>query len=277
MKRPSIGTESTQGPTRDIGWVDQSWHGNRMFDLRRPAPPTDPAAERDRIRRALIWPLFGVALLVVVQLLQTVVGDEFYRLGILPRDAAGMLGILSAPLVHGSWTHLSANIPALWVLGALCIYGFPRATRIALPLIWLLGGLGVWLFARESYHIGASGLTHGLMFFAAVIGIRRRDALSIALALIVLFLYGSMIWGVVPSNPGISFEAHLAGAVVGAVSGWVLYRRDPFPIYRHYDWEDEDDRAPNPHFLDQARVIDIEQDAEQRRDGEPRSDPKSRD
>lgn len=248
-----------------------------MFDLRRPALPTDPEAERERIRRALVWPMFGVALLMAVQLLLSAVGVEYYRLGILPRDTIGFLGTITAPLVHGSWAHLAANAPALWVLGALCIYGFPLATRIALPLIWLLGGLGVWLFARESYHIGASGLTHGLMFFAAVIGIRRRDALSIALALIVLFLYGSMIWGVVPSSPGISFEAHLAGAVVGAISGWILYRRDPFPIYRRYDWEDEDDRAPNPHLLDPGRVIDIDQGPEQRRDWQPRPDPKSRD
>ncbi len=243
-----------------------------MFDLRRPALPVDPEAERERIRRALVWPLLGVAMLVAIQLLQSLLVWDFHRLGVLPRDAAGLPGILLAPLVHGSWGHLAANAPALWILGALCIYGFPLATRIALPLIWLLGGLGVWLFARESYHIGASGLTHGLMFFAAVIGIRRRDALSIALALIVLFLYGSMLWGILPTSPGISFESHLAGAVVGTVAGWVLYRRDPFPVYRRYDWEDEDehDRTPDAKSLDQGRIIDIENDPEQRANRERR-------
>ncbi len=230
-----------------------------MFNLRRPALPSDPAAERERIRRALVLPLFGVGVLVAIYVLQGLISGDFSRLGILPRDLAGLTGILTSPLIHGSWGHLMSNVPALWVLSALSLYGFPRATRIALPLIWLMGGLGVWLFGREAFHIGASGLTHGLMFFAVVIGIRRRDALSIALALIVLFLYGSMIWGVIPSSPGISFEAHLFGAVIGALCGWFLYRRDPFPVYRRYDWEDEEDRDDSDsHTLNGGRVIDHE-------------------
>lgn len=242
-----------------------------MFNLRRPALPRDPEAERERIRRALVLPLIGAGILVAIQFLQGLVGGDFLRLGILPRDPIGVLGIVTSPLIHGSWGHLMANVPALWVLGALSLYGFPNATRIALPLIWLMGGLGVWLFAREAFHIGASGLTHGLMFFAVVIGIRRRDALSIALALIVLFLYGSMIWGVIPSSPGISFEAHLSGAVTGALCGWFLYRRDPFPVYRRYDWEDEEDRDdPGVHTLSGGRVIDLDGGAEGRAQETPR-------
>ncbi|MCA1806082.1 MAG: rhomboid family intramembrane serine protease [Xanthomonadaceae bacterium] len=222
------------------------WQGEAMFTLRRPLAPGDPKAERERIRRALAWPLYGIGILVVIQSLQALVGGVLSRLGIMPRDGVGALGILTSPLVHGSWGHLMANVPALWVLAILSLYGFPRATRTAVPLIWLLGGLGVWLFARESFHIGASGLTHGLMFFAVVIGIRRRDAPSIALAIVVLFLYGSMIWGVLPSSPGVSFEAHLFGAVIGALCGWFLYRRDPFPVYRRYDWEDEQNPEDDP-------------------------------
>jgi membrane associated rhomboid family serine protease len=217
-----------------------------MFNLRRPLPPSNPGVERKRIRRALLWPLYGIGVLVAIQVLQTLVGGGLFRLGILPRDAMGALGILTSPLVHGSWGHLMANVPALWVLGTLSLYGFPRATRAAVPLIWLLGGLGVWLFARGNFHIGASGLTHGLMFFAVVMGIRRRDAPSIALAIVVLFLYGSMIWGVLPSRPGVSFEAHLFGAVVGALCGWFLYRRDPFPTYRRYDWENDQEPEDDP-------------------------------
>ena len=243
-----------------------------MFNLRRPALPRDPEAERQRIRRALLLPLFGIGLLVAVQFLQGLVKGDFSRLGILPRDALGMLGIITSPLIHGSWGHLLSNASALWVLGVLSLYGFPRATRLALPLIWVMGGLGVWLFGREAFHIGASGLTHGLMFFAVVIGIRRRDALSITLALIVLFLYGSMIWGVIPSSPGISFEAHLYGAVIGALCGGFLYRRDPFPVYRHYDWEaEEDPGSPDAHALGGGRIIDVDDESGTRvKEGPPR-------
>ncbi|MFO8003341.1 rhomboid family intramembrane serine protease [Thioalkalivibrio sp.] len=233
-----------------------------MFNLRRPALPRDPEAERQRIRRALILPLFGIGILVAVQILQGLLHGDLSRLGILPRDPIGVLGIITSPLIHGSWGHLLSNASALWVLGALSLYGFPRATRLALPLIWLMGGLGVWLFGREAVHIGASGLTHGLMFFAVVIGIRRRDALSIALALIVLFLYGSMLWGVIPSSPGISFEAHLFGAVIGSLCGGLLYRRDPFPVYRRYDWEDEEDQGnPDTHTRGGRPIVDIDDES----------------
>jgi len=211
-----------------------------MMNLRRPAPPADPKAERERVRRALLWPLFGAVTLIAIHALHEFSGGDWSLLGILPRDPVGFLGIFTSPLIHGSWGHLLANVPTLWVLGILTLYGFPNATRTAVPLIWLMGGLGVWLFGREGLHIGASGLTHGLMFFAVVIGIRRRDALSLSLTVIVLFLYGGMFWGVFPTVPGVSFEAHLFGAVVGAVCGWFLYRRDPFPVFERYDWEDEE-------------------------------------
>ena len=244
-----------------------------MMNLRRTAPPTDPKAERERLRRALIWPLIGAAILVVIHALHELLGGDWSRLGILPRDPMGVLGIFTSPLIHGSWGHLAANVPTLWVLGILTLYGFPRATRIAVPLIWIMGGLGVWLFAREGAHIGASGLTHGLMFFAVVIGIRRRDALSIALAIIILFLYGSMLWGVFPSTPRVSFEAHLFGAVVGAVCGWFLYRRDPLPAARRPSWEEDDGTDPETlRKIAQGRLDEIApaRDEQQRRD---RPDP----
>ncbi|WP_018145065.1 rhomboid family intramembrane serine protease [Thioalkalivibrio sp. AKL6] len=230
-----------------------------MMNLRRPAPPTDPKAERERIRRALMWPMLGAGILIAIHALQELTGGDWSRLGILPRDAVGVLGIITSPLIHGSWGHLLANVPTLWVLGMLTLYGFPQATRTAVPLIWLMGGLGVWLFAREGLHIGASGLTHGLMFFAVVIGIRRRDALSIALAIIILFLYGSMLWGVFPSGPKVSFEAHLFGAVVGAVCGGLLYRRDPLPPARRSSWEDDDETDPETlRKIEQGRLDEIE-------------------
>ncbi|WP_019623860.1 rhomboid family intramembrane serine protease [Thioalkalivibrio thiocyanoxidans] len=230
-----------------------------MMNLRRPAAPADPRAEQERIRRALFWPMLGAAILIVIHALHDLLGGDWSHLGILPRDAVGTLGIITSPLIHGSWGHLLANVPTLWVLGMLTLYGFPRATRVAVPLIWLMGGLGVWLFGREGLHIGASGLTHGLMFFAVVIGIRRRDAMSIAVAIIILFLYGSMIWGVFPSAPGVSYEAHLFGAVAGAVCGWFLYRRDPFPVYRRHDWEDDDPTDPETlRKIEQGRLDEIE-------------------
>jgi membrane associated rhomboid family serine protease len=184
-----------------------------------------------------------VLLLWLIAAVQALGGLDWTGLGVFPRDWRGLIGIFTAPLVHGSWSHLLANSPPLLVLGIAALYGFPRATRRALPVIWLASGSGVWLLARESFHIGASGLTHGLMFFTVVIGLMRRDALSVAIALIVLFLYGSMVWGVLPQRPGISFEYHLFGAVSGTLCGLLLARSDPLPAYQRYSWEDEEDES----------------------------------
>ncbi len=117
-----------------------------------------------------------------------------------------------------------------------------------MPAICMGSGLGVWLFARSSYHIGASGLNYGMMFFLFVSGILRRDRLSIAISLIVFFLYGSMVWGIFPVEPGVSFESHLFGAVLGTSLAIVLRKLDPARMKKQYDWEDErediEDQSP---------------------------------
>jgi len=126
------------------------------------------------------------------------------------------------------------------VLGTALIYGYPRSARLVIPAIYFGAGIAVWLFARPSYHIGASGLTFGMMFFVFTIGTLRWDRRAIALALIVFFLYGSMIWGVFPGDPAISWESHLAGALIGIALALVCRHRDPPPAQKHYSWEDEE-------------------------------------
>jgi membrane associated rhomboid family serine protease len=99
--------------------------------------------------------------------------------------------------------------------------------------------LGVWLFGRASYHIGASGLTFGMMFFVFVVGALRWERRAIALSCAVFFLYGGMVWGVLPTDPQVSYEAHASGALLGAVLAVLLRRVDPPPAAKRYSWEDE--------------------------------------
>jgi membrane associated rhomboid family serine protease len=132
-----------------------------------------------------------------------------------------------------------SNSFALLILGTGLRYGYPRAAGPVLVLVYLLSGLGVWCLGRESYHIGASGLTHGMMFFIFTTGILRRDRLSIALSLIAFFLYGGMVWSIFPQEPGISFETHFFGAASGVLAAFLFRRLDPLPPEKHYDWEDE--------------------------------------
>lgn len=190
-------------------------------------------------RSALIASLV-ITLLCMIELLDRGLQLELYRFGIYPRSLPDILNILSAPLIHGSWAHLLSNSFTLLVLLATLLYAYPRSAGPALALIYIGSGVGVWLFARESYHFGASGLTHGMMFYIFTSGILRRDRVSIALAMIVFFLYGGMIWSIFPQDPDISYESHFFGAITGVLGAFIFSRRDPGPPEKKYDWEEEE-------------------------------------
>ncbi|MFZ9038675.1 MAG: rhomboid family intramembrane serine protease [Gammaproteobacteria bacterium] len=201
---------------------------------------TDSGNDARRLRQAFIIMLSFTLLLWTVKLVEYFGGLDLSWLGIYPRLLDGLAGVLSAPLVHGSFAHLFANTAPLIVIGTLLLYGYPRASRILLPAVYLLGGFAVWLFAREAYHIGASGLVFGMLFFLLTVGILRWDRRAIALSLMVFFLYGGMIWGVLPESREISFESHLSGAVIGILLAFLLRKRDPEPPRKQYSWECED-------------------------------------
>jgi membrane associated rhomboid family serine protease len=195
--------------------------------------------DSSRFRQAVFTVLVFLLLLWVLELADAGFNLHLSRLGVYPRELNGLWGILFAPLIHGSWQHLISNSVALAILGVVLLYGYPRSAIPALVFVYLGSGLGVWLFARSSYHFGASGLTHGMMFFIFVSGILRRDKLSIALSMIVFFLYGGMVWTIFPQQPGISYESHFFGALTGILAAFAFKGHDPLPPVKRYDWEDE--------------------------------------
>ncbi len=218
--------------------------------------PGAAAVQRDRtrVRYALLGAAGLVAGIWLAWLGAWLLGWNIDDLGIRPRDAHGLIGILAAPFAHASFEHLMSNTLPLGMLSALMLYAYPRATRYALPLIWLASGLGVWLWARPSVHVGISGITHGLMFFLFLMGLLRRDRLGVALALLVFFLYGGMLMTVLPREVEVSFEYHLAGAVAGIVSALLLFRLDPQAPRKRYSWEDEEEQlAPADDELEPPR------------------------
>lgn len=196
--------------------------------------------DSSRFRGAVIAVVVFIVVLWIIKLADNGLSLHLNHLGVYPREPGGLLGILLAPLIHGSWGHLISNSGVLFVLGIVLLYGYPRSAAVVLLLIYVGSGLGVWLFARSSYHFGASGLTHGLMFYIFVSGILRRDRLAIALSMIVFFLYGSMVWSIFPQQPDISFESHFFGALTGIVAAFLFRGRDPLPTEREYDWEGEE-------------------------------------
>ena len=204
--------------------------------------PRQRAADRRRLQRALTASLAFVLLLTVAFAAQQ--AFDWRALAIAPHRWSGLLGVLTAPLLHGSPAHLGANAVSLLLLGTLAGTVYPRATLRALPLVWIGSGLGAWLLGEPgTWHLGASGLTHGLMFLMLTLGLLRRDRPAIAAAMIAFFLYGGMLLTVLPHEPGVSWQAHLGGAVAGILAAWWLRASDPLPPRRRYSWELEDEAA----------------------------------
>jgi membrane associated rhomboid family serine protease len=209
------------------------------------APPDSPGqrrADAARFQRALNASLAAVLLVLAAFWAQQ--HFDWRPLAIAPRQASGLWGVLAAPLLHGSPAHVAANAAALLVLGTLAGVVYPRATVRALPLLWLGAGLGAWLLGEPgSLHLGASGVAHGLGFLLFALGVLRRDRAAIAAGMIAFMFYGGMLLTVLPHEPGVSWQAHLGGALAGLLAAWLFRGSDPLPPRKRYSWEDEDAEA----------------------------------
>ncbi len=177
-------------------------------------------------------------------------GLELKRYGLRPRDLQGLVGIITAPFLHGGLQHVFANTAPLIVSLTTILYLYPNSAMRVIPMVWLGSGMLAWLIGRPSIHIGASGFVYGVLAFVFLSGVLRKDLRSVGVSLMVWFLYGSMVWGILPIRPGMSWEMHLSGAILGVMMA-ILYRNwDRVPIKR-YAWED-DDTVPD-WYLEQER------------------------
>jgi len=194
-------------------------------------------AENRRLLKSFFLPvLFGI-LILNIRLIESLTSVDLTFLGIFPRRSSGLIGIVTAPLIHSGFNHLYSNFFPLIIMGAAVIYFYPKASGKVIPLIYLFTNILVWLFARPAYHIGASGLVYGLASFLFFSGVIRRDARAITVALLVVFLYGGLVWGIFPVDQKISYESHFYGSAVGFILSFVFRKSDPF---KKYDWEDEE-------------------------------------
>lgn len=184
------------------------------------------AAQRPAWQVAAIATLAFVAALWAIELLDVALSNRLDGWGIRPRSGEGLLGILAAPLLHGGWDHLSANtVPAL-VLGFLTLATGVARGLAATAVIWVLGGLAVWLVAGSgSVHLGASGLVFGWITYLLVQGFVDHKLWEIVIGIVVLLVYGGVLWGVLPGQPGVSWQGHLFGAVAGVVAAFAVSER----------------------------------------------------
>jgi membrane associated rhomboid family serine protease len=209
-----------------------------------------PDIERENEKRrmvisAIIAGIF-VILIGVTYLYDVFFDLKLYRFGLHPRNPEGLIGIVAAPFIHGDFNHLGSNIIPMFVLIACMMFFYRGIAFRVLLWIWLFTGIAVWLFARPSTHIGASGIVYGMASFLALSGLLRNDTRLISVSFLTIFLYGGMVWGVLPLFKHISWESHLAGAFIGLICA-VVYRHEgpPKPVYLTPD-EEEESAEPEP-------------------------------
>lgn len=169
-------------------------------------------------------PFLFVFILWIIEGFSELIGYHFVLLGVIPRTISGIPGIFLSPFIHGNYEHLLSNTLPLLVVGSGLIYFYREIAWNVMAMIWFFTGFWVWLAARENAHIGASGLIYGLVCFLFFSGIIRKDTRLLAVSLLVTFLYGSMVWGILPVDQSVSWESHLFGSVAGIFCS-VYYRK----------------------------------------------------
>lgn len=206
------------------------------------------SSEWARVSRSLWYPSWLVVLLVAVKWLDIALKLHLAEYAIYPRTLHGLFGVLITPLVHADFHHLVSNAIPLLVLGSVLCYFYREVALRVFFFSYLFSGLMVWVFARPSYHIGASGLVYAFASFLFFSGIVRKYAPLITISLLVVFLYGYLIWGVFPIDPLVSWEGHLWGGICGGVLAFVF--RAEGPNFKPPVWDDdeEDSDSSSPFF-----------------------------
>ena len=169
--------------------------------------------DKKRFILSLIVPTILLFVMYAAKIVEVGFNISLTHLGNYPMSLKGLQGILLMPFIHGSWDHLLANTVPFFILCTALFYFYQKISFRVLIGIWILSGIWVWFGGRPSWHIGASGIIYGLSSFIFVSGLVRRDNRLAALALIVTFLYGSLVWGVFPDfyprEKNVSWEGHL--------------------------------------------------------------------
>ena len=202
----------------------------------------DNKAERRKFLGSLIIPLIIVVVMWLVKIIEESYGVHLGQWGIVPHTAKGLIGILTLPFLHGSWEHLLSNTVPILVLGTALYYCYPTLANRVMLITWLGSGLLTWCIGdAETTHIGASALVYGLNLFLIFSGFIRGNRMLIVISLIMVFLYGSFIWGMIPAlavPQNISWEGHLSGALIGILLAFFL--RKEGPQKEVYHWEEDD-------------------------------------
>ncbi len=189
--------------------------------------------EKTRFVISLSIAVLFIATMWIVKLFELTLDTSFYRFGVMPLSLSGLKGILFSPFIHGSLNHLYSNTFPFLILLTSLLYFNPHRGKLVFFMIYIFSGFLLWFIGRSSYHIGASGIIYSLAAYLFFSGLLSKKREQIAISLAVVFLYGSLIWGLFPSGDSqISWEAHLSGFVVGSVLSIIFHDKPKISTYQ---------------------------------------------
>lgn len=188
---------------------------------------------------SLFYPTVFVALLWAIKFYEYITGNSMIFYGLYPRTLHGLIGIVTAPLIHADFSHLISNSIPLIILGSMTFFFYRPIAFQVFFWVYLMTGVWVWAAARDSYHIGASGILYGFVCFLFFSGIFRKNPHLMAISLFVTLLYGGMVWGIFPIKNGVSWESHLLGSLAGIITAYNFRNEGPKP--KQYDWGSDEE------------------------------------
>lgn len=202
--------------------------------------------EKRRVMNSLFFPVVFLVLIWFIKFVEIYLGTDFIDAGVMPRTVRGLQGILFSPLIHGDWKHLFDNSIPIFLLSFALFYFYRGIAFTIYVFIYFIGGAILWMIGRDAYHIGASGIIYGLAAFLFLSGVIRKVRHLMAMSLLVVFLYGSLIWGLLPFDYEVSWEGHLSGAVVGIALALLYRDQGPEPEKPSWELEEELEEEQEP-------------------------------
>jgi membrane associated rhomboid family serine protease len=199
----------------------------------------EPDHKKSSVLQALLVGLVFTSLPWFVFAYEQYFDVHLYQYGVLPRKLAHLYGIFTMPFLHSDWQHILGNTPPLFILTSFLFYFYKKFFGWVYMYIYILAGFWTWIIGREDFHIGASGIIYGLTSYIFFSGAWSKNYRLAAISLLIVFLYGSIIWGIFPMEKHVSWEGHLSGFVAGFILS--IYYRKELPKRKKYEWELVDD------------------------------------
>jgi membrane associated rhomboid family serine protease len=191
--------------------------------------------EQKALLNILFFPILFLIIMWGVKLIEYHFGLSFANYGVRPQSLSGLKGVLFSPFIHKDFSHLINNSYPILILGGMLFSFYKKIAKQLFLWLFFIAGFWLWIIGRPSFHIGASGIVYALAAFLFISGIIRKNPRLSAVSMLIIFLYGSMIWGVLPTKEHISWEGHLSGFMAGIIVA--IFYRNEGPKRKKYQWE----------------------------------------